>query len=110
MTIISVRGTTNLAMWYEGCSGGGHHMNMDDIFIVGHFGSAFGGDLVVVVAVVVENEGSDLRIKVKLTLEEILTGAKRKLGYTSVLAEGVEHSNCSTCNGTGRVKRVTNTI
>lgn len=99
-----------------GAGGGGHHMNMDDIFsqFGDIFGSAFGGGgfgggggggrrrrM----------KGSDLRIKVKLTLEEIATGAKKKIRVAKqVLAEGVEHTDCATCNGTGQVRRVSNTI
>jgi molecular chaperone DnaJ len=98
--------------------GGGQNMNMDDIFsqFGDIFGSAFGGGgfgggggggggrrrrM----------KGSDLRIKVKLTLEEIATGAKKKIRVAKqVLADGVEHSDCSTCLGSGQVRRVSNTI
>ena len=99
----------------KGSGGGGHHMNMDDIFsqFGDIFGSAFGGGFGGGGGGGRRRrmKGSDLRIKVKLTLEEIATGAKKKIRVAKqVLAEGVEHSNCSTCNGTGQVKRVTNTI
>ena len=91
-------------------------MNMDDIFsqfgdiFGGAFGGGFGGGGG---GRRRRMKGSDLRIKVKLTLEEIATGAKKEKIRVAkqVLAEGVEHfQNCSTCNGTGQVKRVTNTI
>ena len=56
-------------------------------------------------------KGSDLRIKVKLTLEEIAKGAKKKIKVTKLIqASGVEHSDCGQCQGTGQVTRVTNTI
>ena len=99
----------------KGSAGGGHHMNMEDIFsqFGDIFGGAFGGGgfggggggrrrrM----------KGTDLRIKVKLSLEEIATGAKKKIRVTKqVLADDVEHSDCSTCNGTGQISRVTNTI
>ena len=47
----------------------------------------------------------------KLTLEEIATGAKKKIRVAKqVLAEGIEHTDCATCHGTGQVRRVSNTI
>jgi len=95
--------------------GGGHHMNMDDIFsqFGDIFGSAFGGGF---------NgfgggggqrraKGSNLRIKVKLTLEEIANGVEKKVKVKrKIQAEGVSYKTCSTCNGQGQVMRVTNTI
>jgi molecular chaperone DnaJ len=97
-----------------GFSGG--HMNMDDIFsqFGDVFGSAFGGGRsgfggggggprrV---------KGSNLRIKVKLTLEEIAFGIEKKVKVKrKVQASGVSYKTCSTCNGQGQVMRVTNTI
>ena len=94
--------------------GGGHHMNMDDIFsqFGDIFGSAFGGGgfggnsggqrRV---------KGSNLRIKVKLTLEEIANGVEKKVKVKrKIQAAGVKYKTCSTCNGQGQVLRVTNTI
>ena len=97
-----------------GFSGG--HMNMDDIFsqFGDVFGSAFGGGRTgfggggggprrV--------KGSNLRIKVKLTLEEIAFGVEKKVKVKrKVQAPGVSYKTCSTCNGQGQVMRVTNTI
>ena len=97
-----------------GFSGG--HMNMDDIFsqFGDVFGSAFGGgrsgfggggggQRKV--------KGSNLRIKVKLTLEEIAFGVEKKVKVKrKVQAPGVSYKTCSTCNGQGQVMRVTNTI
>ncbi|MEC7654258.1 MAG: molecular chaperone DnaJ [Bacteroidota bacterium] len=97
----------------KGAAGGGHHMNMEDIFsqfgdiFGGAFSGGFGGDS----GRRRRMKGSDLRIKVKLSLEEIATGAKKKIRVAKqVLADGVEYSDCSTCNGTGQVRRVSNTI
>ena len=99
--------------------GGGHGgMNMDDIFsqFGDIFGSAFGGGgggfsgfgggggqrRV---------KGSNLRIKVKLTLEEIANGVDKKVKVKrKVQAAGVSYKTCSTCQGQGQVMRVTNTI
>jgi molecular chaperone DnaJ len=93
--------------------GGGHgHMNMDDIFSqfgdifgggFGGFGGNSGGQRRV--------KGSNLRIKVKLTLEEIANGVEKKVKVKrKVQAAGVKYKTCSTCGGQGQVLRVTNTI
>ncbi len=96
--------------------GGGGHMNMDDIFsqFGDIFGGAFGGGsgfggfggggqrrM----------KGSNLRIKVKLTLEEIANGVEKKVKVKrKIQAQGVSYKTCTTCNGSGQVMRVTNTI
>lgn len=55
--------------------------------------------------------GSNIRIKVKMTLQEIAKGAEKKIKYQRLsLAEGVSFKTCSTCGGSGQVRRVTNTI
>jgi molecular chaperone DnaJ len=63
--------------------------------------------------------GSDLRIRVKLTLKEIATGTEKKLKVRKYVAckqcngtgaEGNSFSNCTTCNGSGVVTRIQNTI
>ncbi len=55
--------------------------------------------------------GSNIRIKVKLTLQEIAKGADKKVKYQRLaVAEGVTFKGCSTCGGSGQVRRVTNTI
>ena len=97
--------------------GGGHHMNMDDIFsqFGDIFGSAFGGgggfsgfgggggQR--------RAKGSNLRIKVKLSLEDIANGVEKKVKVKrKVQASGVTYKTCGTCNGQGQVMRVTNTI
>jgi molecular chaperone DnaJ len=102
---------------------GGGGMSMDDIF--SHFGDIFGGAFgggagfsggggrrrV--------NRGTNLRIKVKLTLEEIAKGAEKKVRVNKYIncstchgsgAEGNGRSTCSTCNGTGQVTRVVNSF
>lgn len=92
--------------------GGGGHMNMDDIF--SQFGDIFGGGF----GGFSGNsggqrrvKGSNLRIKVKLTLEEIANGVEKKVKVKrKVQASGVKYKTCSACNGQGQVLRVTNTI
>ncbi len=111
-----------------GASGGGFGggMSMEDIFsqfgdiFGGHFGGfggfgSFGGSRGRRV-----NRGSDLRVKVKLSLKEILHGVEKKIKVKKYVAcshcngngseNGNSFSTCSTCNGTGSVTRVQNTI
>ena len=104
-----------------GFSGGG--MNMEDIFshfgdiFGGAFGGSFGGQQRGGRRV---NKGTNLRVKVKLTLEEINSGVEKKIKVNKYIpcshcngmgAEGGSaYSTCSTCRGTGQVTRVTNTF
>ncbi|MFA9190326.1 molecular chaperone DnaJ [Flavobacterium sp. FZUC8N2.13] len=99
----------------SGGFGGGHGgMNMDDIF--SQFGDIFGGGFGGFGGGgsrggVRRAKGSNLRIKVKLTLEEIANGVEKKVKVKrKVQAPGVSYKTCSTCNGQGQVMRVTNTI
>ncbi len=107
----------------------GYHMSMDDIFsqFGDIFGDAFGGGFggfggfggtrqrrrrV--------NKGSNLRVKVKLTLVEIAKGAEKKIKVNKYIGcntcngtgskGGSSYSTCSSCHGTGSVTRVTNTF
>ncbi|MBU2940240.1 molecular chaperone DnaJ [Lacinutrix sp. C3R15] len=101
----------------SGGFGGGGNMNMDDIFSQfgdifggafgggGGFSGGFGGGGQRRV------KGSNLRIRVKLTLEEIANGVEKKIKVKrKVQASGTTYKTCSTCHGTGQVTRVTNTI
>ncbi|HPW89788.1 MAG TPA: molecular chaperone DnaJ [Paludibacteraceae bacterium] len=108
-----------------GFSGGG--MNMEDIFahfgdiFGGHFGGSFGGfggfggsrgQRV--------NRGSDLRVKVKLTLAEIATGVEKKIKVNKYVScshcggNGARDSHstktCDTCHGSGHVTQVQRTF
>jgi molecular chaperone DnaJ len=96
----------------QGGFGGG--MNMDDIFsqfgdVFGSaFGGSFGGNRSGGSRTV---RGTNLRVKMKLTLEEIAAGVKKKIKVNKLVnAEGVTYKNCSTCNGTGRITRVSQTF
>lgn len=101
---------------FDGSQGfGGGGMNMDDIFsqFGDIFGSAFGGGFGGFGGGGGQRrvKGSNLRIKVKLTLEEIAHGVEKKIKVKrKVQAKGVTYKTCSTCNGQGQVVRVTNTI
>lgn len=110
---------------YGGYGGGG--FSMDDIFerfgniFGGHFsgygggaygGGGYGGEQV--------NRGSDIRIKVKLTLSEVVKGVTKKLKITKQIAcdqcsgTGAKtpdsYKTCTTCNGSGHVVREMNTL
>lgn len=98
-----------------GFGGGGHHMNMDDIFsqFGDIFGGAFGGGFGGFGGGGGQRrmKGSNLRIKVKLTLEEIANGVEKKVKVKrKVQAQGVTYRTCPTCHGSGQVMKVTNTI
>lgn len=109
--------------------GGGQGMSMEDIFE--HFGDIFGGggrggdpfesffgggrgggNR--------KEKGSDLRVKVTLTLPEMVNGVKKKIKLKKYVAcdecdgsgaeAGSNKSTCSTCMGQGQVKQVTNTF
>ena len=112
-------------------AGGGYNadgMSMDDIF--SHFGDIFsdlgfggfggysqrggsrGGRQVA--------KGTNLRVKVKLNLEEIEKGVEKKLKVSKYIScdecsgtgakGGSAYNTCSTCRGSGQVTRVTNTF
>ncbi|MGC6532102.1 MAG: molecular chaperone DnaJ [Flavobacteriales bacterium] len=102
-----------------GFGGAGGGMNMDDIFsqFGDIFGGAFGGGGFGGFGGGGSGrgrrrtKGSNLRIKVKLSLDEIAAGVTKKVKvFKLVQAEGVETDTCSTCKGQGQVRRVSNTI
>ncbi len=103
----------------DGSAGGGFGgggMNMDDIFSQfgdifgggggGGFGGGFGrsqGRRTI--------KGTNLRVRLNLTLEEIVNGVEKKIKVNKLVqAEGVEYKTCSTCKGQGQVTRVVNSF
>lgn len=104
---------------------GGANMNMEDIFSMfgdifgghfsggnfGGFGGGFGGRR--------QRRGGDLRVKVKVTLEEVATGVEKKIKVKKMVpcshcngtgsADGMMDT-CSTCKGAGRVQRTRQSI
>ena len=93
--------------------GGGGGMSMDDIFdhFGDVFGSSFGGGGFGRGGGRRVRKGSNLRVKLKLTLEDIVNGVQKKIKVQKlVAASGVEFTSCSSCRGSGQVTRVTNTI
>ncbi len=109
----------------SGFSGGGFS-DIEDIFSAfgdifgGHFGGfgGFGGSRSRGGRRV--SRGSDLRVKVKLDLIEVIEGAEKKLKVKKYVAcvpcngtgekNGSAHSTCGTCRGSGQVTRITNTL
>ena len=111
----------------SGFSGG---MNTEDIF--SQFGDIFGDDVFGSffgggsrrggggASKARGQRGSNLRIKMKLTFEEIAKGViknvkvKKHVLCTTCGGNGAKDKNslqtCSTCNGSGQVRRVTNTF
>ena len=94
--------------------GGGVHMNMEDIF--SQFGDIFGGSPFESIfgggrQRSSRSKGSDIRIKLSLTFEEIAKGIEKKIKIKrSVLSEGVTFNTCSTCGGNGQVTQITNPV
>ena len=101
-----------------GGGGFGGGMNMDDIFSQfgdifggafgggGGFGGGFSGG-----GRQRRVKGSSLKIRLKLSLEEIANGVEKKVKVRrKVQAPGVTYKTCGTCNGSGQMTRITNTI
>jgi len=100
---------------FDGAGGfGGGGMNMDDIFsqFGDIFGSAFGGGFGGFGGGGQRRvKGSNLRIRVKLTLEEVANGVEKKVKVRrKKQAAGVTYQTCNTCGGRGQVTKITNTI
>ena len=106
---------------YGGGGFGGGGFSMDDIFSQfgdifggggGGFRSSGGGQRV--------NRGSNIRVKVKLTLAEIAAGVTKKLKINKTIAcdkcggtgakDSSSYSTCSTCGGSGHVTKIENTF
>ena len=106
---------------FGGGFGGG--FSMEDIFsqfgdiFGGHFGGGFGGSRGGGRSV---NRGSDIRVRIKLNLAEIVNGTTKKIKVNkdvvcekcggSGAKDSSSHTTCSTCNGTGYVMTVQNTF
>ncbi|MEK6154768.1 molecular chaperone DnaJ [Flavobacteriaceae bacterium 3-367] len=102
---------------FEGGGFGGGGMNMEDIFsqFGDIFGSAFGGGGFGGFGGFSGGQrrvkGSNLRIRVRLALDEVANGVEKKVKVRrKVQAEGVTYKTCTTCNGRGQVTKITNTI
>lgn len=98
-----------------GGGGFGGGMNMEDIFsqfgdiFGGHFGGGgfggFGGGGRQQV------RGSNLRVRIKLNLEEMVNGTQKTIKVKKMkLAPGATAKTCPTCNGSGAQVKVMNTM
>lgn len=103
--------------------GGGGGMNMDDIF--SQFSDVFGGGSPFEGFFGQERgqrvrRGTDLRIKLKLSLKEVAEGIEKKIKIKRHIAcgscggngakDGTAIATCSNCNGTGQTRKVANTM
>lgn len=97
--------------------GGGAGMNMEDIF--SQFGDIFGGGGSPFDSFFGggggrgrrQRRGSNLRIKLSLTLQEVAEGVEKKIKVNRLVkADGVTFKTCSTCHGTGQVRKAVNTM
>ena len=101
---------------FEGGGFGAGGMNMEDIFsqFGDIFGSAFGGGFGGFGGFgggQRRMKGSNLRIRVKLSLDEVAHGVEKKVKVRrKIQAPGVTYKTCTTCNGAGQVTKITNTI
>ena len=102
------------AAFENGGFGSGGGMNMDDIFsqfgdIFGGAFGGFGGGFSQQRST--QSRGGNLRIRVSLSLEEILLGVEKKVKVKrKVQSPGLSYIRCNTCNGSGQVNKITNTI
>ena len=98
---------------FQGGGFGSGGMNMEDIFsqFGDIFGGAFGGFGGFGGSSARRSKGTNLRIKVSLTINEIAEGVNKKIKVKrKIQAPGLEYSTCRTCGGSGQVTQVTNTI
>lgn len=107
-----------------GAGGFGGGFTMEDIF--SQFGDIFGGsgspfgDIFGGGGGQRRRKGTDLRIKLKLNLKEVANGVEKKIKVKRYVScnsctgngskGGTSLSNCTTCNGSGQVRKVVSTI
>jgi len=105
--------------------GGGGGMNMEDIFsqfsdIFNGGGSPFGDMFGSGGGRQQIRKGTNLRIKLKLNLEEVAEGVEKKIKVKRFVAcegcrgtgakNGTSFKTCPTCSGSGQIRRVVNTM
>ena len=111
----------------SGLGGGFHHVNLAEalqIFMrdfgglggLGGLEALFGGAMQPTEA----RRGQDVRVSVKLSLQDVASGAKRVVKLKTLLrceacegsggAKGTRPSTCSTCGGSGEVRRATRSV
>lgn len=97
----------------NGTKSGSSGMSMEDIF--SNFGDIFDGAFSGLGGNSRNRQrilkGSDLRIRVKLTLEEIFKGTEKKVRVKRLkVAPGIKFQTCDKCKGAGNITQITNTI
>lgn len=97
-----------------GGGGFGGGMSMEDIFsqfgdiFGGQFGGGFGG---FGGGRTQQVRGSNLRVRIKLNLEEMVNGTQKTIKVKKMkAAEGASSKTCTTCNGSGVQIKVMNTM
>jgi len=97
-----------------GGGGFGGGMSMEDIFsqfgdiFGGHFGGGFGG---FGGARTQQVRGSNLRVRIKLNLTEMVNGTQKTIKVKKMkAAPGVTSKTCPTCNGSGVQIKIMNTM
>lgn len=108
----------------KGGTGGFHHVDLTEalnIFMrdfggLGGFESLFGGGR----PQTESRRGQDVRVAVKISLQEVATGAKRTIKLKALQkcetcqgsggAKGSRPATCSTCGGSGEVRRATRSV
>ena len=113
---------------FENGLGDGFSMNMEDIF--SQFGDLFSKHLGGAFSSFFRsgnsygqaqyaNRGSDIRIRIRLTLEEIVKGVEKKVKINKLVAcshcsgtgaKDGKHNTCNACNGSGQQIRVARTM
>ncbi|ACV22068.1 molecular chaperone DnaJ [Slackia heliotrinireducens] len=104
-----------------GSAGGGYqYMDLDDLFGMGDLFSSFFGGAAAGGQASVRREGRDMGVGLRLTLEEVATGAKKEIVYDrlapcdtcggSGMGEGGHEVECPDCHGRGRVVTVQRTF
>jgi molecular chaperone DnaJ len=110
-----------------GAENGGFNMNVEDIF--SRFGNIFGGGFGDAFSSIFgggngysqqyTNRGSDIRIRIKLTLEETVKGVDKKIKINKLVAcshcngngaKDGKYSVCQSCKGTGKTVRIVRTM
>jgi len=118
---------------HQGVNGAGGFQDINDIFshfgdIFGNFGGRGGGSIFDEFfggsqrgsGRQQNNEGSDLKVTIKLTLEEIAEGVEKTIKVkkykpcSKCEGSGAKahsgHAKCSNCNGTGEIRQVSRSI
>ena len=92
-----------------GFGGFGGGMNMEDIF--SQFGDIFGGHFSGSGQQRQQQRGSNLRVRIKLNLEEMVNGTQKTIKVKKMkLAPGATSKTCPACNGSGVQLKVMNTV